>query len=350
MSDSRSKDVSSAVRSSDTGAKSAALAYAKALAGICAILIVAVEILSVYLLRHHSVTFARISRQYNDALKMRPAALGEPPSVLMVGNSLLLHGVQLDRLQSLTSASMRIKPIFLEATGYYDWYYALQRLFRQGARPQVVVVGVGVNYFLKKGIRQDYVPMVFFDARDAFAVASDLDLDRTATSNLLLAHSSTFWDTRSAIRTQVLGHVVPHLEDLFSLVNPRPAVPKGREIEEIAIPRLLRLRELCEAHGAKLILLVPPTLSSESSVAQMTDAAQTAGVDVSLPIDPAALSAKFYRQDGMHLNADGAVLFTSALAKDLPERVVTRETVTSHLVQGMPAPLNSSQHAAYSEH
>jgi hypothetical protein len=341
--------VSSAVRSSDSGSKSTALVYAKALVAICAILIVAVEILSVYLLRHHSATFARISRQYNAALKIRPAGPGEPPSVLMVGNSLLLHGVQLDRLQALTSTSMRINPIFLEATGYYDWFYGLQRLFRQGARPQVVVVGVGVNYFLKKGIRQDYVPKVFFDARDALAVASDLDLDRTATSNLLFAHSSTFWDTRSAIRTQVLSHVVPHLEDLFLLVNPRPAVPNGREFEEIAIPRLRRLRELCEAHDAKLILLVPPTLSSESAVTQMTYAAQTAGVDVSVPIDPATLSAKFYQQDGMHLNADGAVLFTSALARDLPERVVTHETV-AHLVQGIPTPLNASQHVAYREH
>src|SRR5713226_9971829 len=180
----------------------------------------------------------------------------------MVGNSLLLHGIELDRLNALTSSRMRVYPIFLEATGYYDWLYALQGLFRQGARPQVVVVGVGVNYFLENGVRQDYAPMLLFDARDTLAVASDLHLDRTATSNLLLAHSSTFWDTRSVIRTQTLGRIVPHLEDLFLLVNPRPAIPERREFEEIAIPRLRRLRELCEAHGAKLILLVPPTLSS----------------------------------------------------------------------------------------
>jgi hypothetical protein len=330
--------------------KYTALAYAKVLVGICAILMIAVEITSVYLLKHDSATYARISRQYDEAAKMRPARPGEPASVLMVGNSLLLHGVELDRLQALTSSRMRIYPIFLEATGYYDWLYGLRRLFRQGARPQVVVVGVGVNYFLENGVRQDYAPMLFFDARDALAVASDLHLDRTATSNLLLAHSSTFWDTRSAIRTQILSRVVPHLEELFLLVHPRPAIPQGRAFEEVAIPRLQRMHELCEAHGAKLILLVPPTLSSESAVTQMTYAARTAGVDVSVPIDPATLSAKFYQQDGMHLNADGAVLFTSALAKDLPERVVTHETVASHLVQWIPAPLNASQYVAYREH
>jgi len=307
--------------------KSTALTYAKVLAGICAILMIAIEISSIYLLKHDSLTYARVSRQYDEAVKTRPAGPGEPPCVLMVGNSLLLQGVKVDRLQALTSASMRIYPVFLEATGYFDWLYGLRRLFREGARPQVVVVGVGVNYFLENGVRQDYAPMLFFDARDTLAVASDLHLDRTATSNLLLAHSSTFWDTRSAIRTQILRRVVPHVEELFLLVNARPAVPEGREFEEIAIPRLRRLRELCEAHGAKLILLVPPTLSSETAVNQMAYAAHTAGVEISVPIDPTALSAKFYQRDGMHLNPEGAVLFTSALAKDLPGRVLTNDTL-----------------------
>jgi hypothetical protein len=315
--------------SSTSDSKSAAISCAKTLVGITALLIIALEISSTYLLKHKSVTYARISRQYEGALEMRPAQPGAPPSVLMVGNSLLLHGVQLDRLRTLTSSSMRIYPIFLEATGYYDWLYGLQRLFRQGAKPQIVVVGVGVNYFLEDGVRHDYVPMLFFDTRDTLEVASDLHLDRTATSNLLLEHTSTFWDTRSVVRTQILSRVVPHLEDLFLLVNPRPAIPESQEFEAITIPRLQRLRELCEAHGAKLVLLVPPTLSSETAVSQMAYAAHAAGVEISVPIDPAALSARFYQRDGMHLNSDGAGLFTSALAKDLPERIVSRDTLAA---------------------
>jgi hypothetical protein len=317
------------MHSSIFGSKSTPLVYAKALVGICLILMVALELFSAYLLRHYSVTYARVSRQYDEAARMRPSRPGEPASVLMVGNSLLLEGVEVDRLRQLTSASMHIYPIFLEATGYYDWLYGLRRLFRQGARPQVVVVGVGVNYFLENAARQDYAPMMFFDARDTLGVASDLHLDRTSTSSLLLAHWSVFWDTRSAIRTQILSHMVPHVKELFLLANPRPAIPVGPEFEAITISRLRSLRDLCEAHGAKLILLVPPTLSSESAVSQMAVAAHEIGVDISVPIDPAALSAKFYQPDGMHLNSEGAALFTSALAVDLPERVVVHGAVAS---------------------
>jgi hypothetical protein len=319
--------------SSISDSKSRCLFFCKVLAGICASLLAVIEMSSIYLLKHNSPTYARISRQYSDAVKIRPAGPGEPANVLMVGNSLLLHGVELDRLRKLTSARMNIYPIFLEATGYYDWLYALRGLFRQGAGPQAVVLGVGVNYFLEDGVRQDYAPMLFFSAGDTLAVSSDLHLDRTATSNLLLAHSSTFWDTRSAIRTQVLNHVVPHLEDLFMLVNQRPTVPEGREFEDIVMPRLRRMQELCEAHGAKLILLVPPTLSAESAIGEMAYAAHKAGVDVSVPIDPAALSANFYQRDGVHLNTQGAVVFTSALAKDLPDKVAAHNTLASHSVR-----------------
>src|SRR5258708_35942690 len=121
------------MRSSVFDSKSIALAYAKALVGICAILIIAVEISSIYLLKHHSVTYARVSRQYDEAVKMRPARPGELPCVLMVGNSLLLHGIELHRLRALSSGSMPICPSFLDAPGYYDWLYRLQRLLRDQA-------------------------------------------------------------------------------------------------------------------------------------------------------------------------------------------------------------------------
>jgi len=139
--------------SSISDSKSQAIAYAKALALICVLLMIVFEIGSVYLLNHQSATYARISRQYDEALKIRHSEAGEPPSVLMVGNSLLLHGVQVDRLQEKTSSRMRLYPIFLEATGYYDWLYGLHGLFLRGARPQVVVLGVGVNVLVQPRIR-----------------------------------------------------------------------------------------------------------------------------------------------------------------------------------------------------
>jgi hypothetical protein len=304
--------------SSTLNSKHPALFHAKVLLGICAILILALEGLSNYLLKYHSETYTRVSRQYAEATKIRPAKPGEPTSVLMVGNSLLLEGVDIDRLKELTSGKTHICPVFLEATGYFDWFYGLQRMFREGARPQVVVVGVGVNNFLSNSVRQDYAPMMLFDLRDSLGVASDLKMDHTASSNLLLAHSSVFWDTRSVLRTQILRHTVPRYKELALLLRPQPAIPPAREFQAIANSRLEKLRNLCEEHGAKLIVLVPPTPSSEDAVRQMSIASQQAGVDTLVPIDPATLSAKYYQPDELHLNSEGAALFTAALAEFLP--------------------------------
>jgi lysophospholipase L1-like esterase len=60
----------------------------------------------------------------------------------------------------------------------------------------------------------------------------------------------------------------------------------------------------------------------------MTLASQKAGVDTLVPIDPTALSAKYYQPDELHLNSEGAQLFTSALATFLP-RSVDHEPVAS---------------------
>jgi len=314
--------------SSTSSSKSPALVHARVLLGICALLVLFFEIFADYLLKHDSETYGRVSQQYAEAVKVRPSRSGEPVSVLMVGNSLLMEGIDVDRLQELTSSKMRIYPIFLEATGYYDWLYGLER--RQGARPQVVVLGVGVNSFLQDSVRQDYAPMMFFDVRDVLGVASDLKLDRTATTNLLLAHSSAFWDARSVIRTQVLRHAVPHCRELFALVKSKPALPPSSELELITLARIQTLRQLCDAHGAKLIILVPPTRSSEDAVRQMAIASQKVGVDSLVPIDPATLSEKFYQPDELHLNSEGAALFTSALATYLPGEIGEPKSASSH--------------------
>ena len=316
------------MRSSTSSSNAPAWFYAKVLVGVCAVLVVVFEIASNYLLKHDSETYARVSQQYADALTIRPAKPGEPRPVLMVGNSLLLEGIDVERLQALTSSRMRIHPIFLEATGYYDWFYGLQRLFREGSRPEVVVLGVGVNSFLADSVRQDYVPLMLFDLRDTLSVASDLKMDRTAASNFVLAHSSVFWDTRSVLRTQILRHTIPHYRELVLLLKPQPTIPQPQQFEARADSRLEQLRRLCEANGSKLILLVPPTPYSEDAVREMTLASQKAGVEALVPIDPATLSTKYYQPDELHLNPEGAALFTSALATFLPPKVY-RDTIGS---------------------
>ncbi len=303
------------MRSSISNSESTALAYAKTLCGICAIFLIALEGLSAYLLEHRSVTFRRVAQQLVEATRARSSGPGEHPSVVMIGNSLFLDGVQVDRLQELTSNSVRIYPILLEATGYYDWLYALRRIFREGARPQAVVVQLEVNSLLWNRVRTEYSPMLFFDAPDVLHVGSDLGMDRTAKSSLLLAHWSAFWSTHSVIRTQILRRTIPYFRELFSLIQTQRNTTLRPDSEGVAEARLKELRDLCDAYGAKMIMLAPPVPSSENAVRNLVRISQGIGVAAWVPIDPITLTARHYEPDAFHLNAEGAALFTSAIAR-----------------------------------
>ncbi len=242
--------------------------------------------------------------------------------VLMVGNSLLLYGVDLKQLQQLTPASLRVYPIFMEGTGYYDWLYGLRRLFRLGARPQVVVVGLEVYSAMANGV-WDETPMLLFDTRDVLGLAADLRLDRTATSDLLLSHWSVFWAMRSFFRRRIISHLVPHYDDLAPFIRLDDlALPHDEEFQATVTSRVRHLRELCEANGAKMILVIPPTLGSENANREMAIASEKAGVEAMVPIDPTLLSAGFYQPDYIHLNSRGAGRFTSAFAVDLPKTIM----------------------------
>jgi len=304
------------MRLSISNSESPALAYAKVICGISFAFLIAMEGVSEYMLKHHSVTYQRVSQQLNRAVGARPATPGEPASVVMIGNSLFLEGVQVDRLQELTSNRLRLYPIFLEATGYHDWLYGLQHIFRLGAKPQVVVVQLEANSLLWNRVRTEYSPMLFFDAPDLLRVTSELGLGRTAQSSLLLAHWSAFSSAHSVIRTQILRHTIPYFKELFDLlIQAERSTPLRSDTNEIAEARLRTLRDLCDAHGAKLILLAPPIPSSEIAVHKLVSIAQGIGVATLVPIDPRTLAVRYYEPDVLHLNAQGATLFTSAIAR-----------------------------------
>jgi lysophospholipase L1-like esterase len=316
--------------SSTSSSSSPATFHIKVLLGLCAALLLAFELLSSHLLKHDSATYSRVSQQYTQALKIRPAGPGQPTPILLVGNSLLLEGIDVHRLQDSINGQVRVYPVFLEATGYYDWLYGLRRLFRQGARPPIVVLGVGVNGFVADSVRQEYAPLMLFDLQDVLGIASDLKMDRTATSNFLLAHSSVFWDTRAVLRTQILRHTIPRYRELILLLKPEPVTLNRPVFEAVADARLEQLRALCASYGARFILLVPPTPGSAEAVRRMTLAAQKARVETIVPIDPEVLSVKYYQPDELHLNSQGAALFTSALAAFLPQAVYQKGVTSAN--------------------
>jgi hypothetical protein len=288
------------------------------------ILLLVVEMLSMKLLSWRSETFQRVSAEYSAAVSLRQALPGKPANVLLVGNSLLLEGLDINALQDQLAGRIRITPIFLEATSYYDWLFGVRRLLRHGSRPDIIIVGLQARAFVESKVREDYSPMMLFDLIDIFSVARELGISRTETVGLVASHYSVFWDIRSDLRKQLLREAIPGFENLLVLAKSRASLPGGVYFTEIATKRLAALRDLANQYNSRLMILVA-TVQTPEPERELVAAARRAGVDISVPVGSGSLSNDCFKSDQLHLNAEGAQLFTAAVARDLSARFPYRD-------------------------
>jgi muconolactone delta-isomerase len=248
--------------------------------------------------------------------------------VLFVGNSLLLEGVLFEQLRDGLATTWDARRLVAERTSFYDWYYGLKRLFREGARPDVVVVMLSSRQWIEDEFRGDYSAHFLMDTADLIDLGRDLRLHPTKTSNLLLAHMSRFWGSRSELRNYALQFAVPDLGVLVDLFTSMPNIKPLRsdDVEAVARARIARMRALTEQYDARLVLLVPPTLSipthEENGWLGLQRAGEAAGIAVVTPRNTGTFAADAFRDAGFHLNPRGAKTYTERL---LP---VMRDTLT----------------------
>jgi len=233
--------------------------------------------------------------------------------VLVVGNSLLDEGVDFERVRRSLASGFDARRYMVEQTVYYDWLYGLRRLYREGARPDIVVVMLGTGHWLSPGIRGDYSAQYLMSTVDLPRVARDLGMHPTDATGLMLAGVSKFWGARVEMRNFVLGHLMPNLGEFMnasSAIDRRPMV--DADIEPVLSARIARMREVTDAYGSELMLLVPPLLNPEDGSNGLMTAAAENRVRVLRPVTSGSFSAQLYR-DGFHLNEVGAAQFTDRL-------------------------------------
>lgn len=272
------------------------------------------------------VLFPRIShiqrRIVGDQQQVRAlgtAAQHGPATVLVVGNSLLLFGLDYPRF--VTALSPEIRPVryAIENTDYLDWYYGLKGLFSEGVRPTQVVVCLNLGQTLDRGILGEYSARHLFRARDLLAVSRDAGLDNTRTSDLFFAHWSAFYADRVGIRNYILNasdH--PYAEVMNALARVPPNFPSDDEAIQESRLRLRAIMKLCQDYHVDFVLVVPPSLSLRDAL--LAKAGKLENVAVDIPVPLGSLGPEYFL-DGFHLNEKGAELFTDTLARDLKTRL-----------------------------
>ena len=278
---------------------------------------IAIEALSGWVLDRSSLTQQRINAELPAVLRLRQGS-AEKKSILIVGNSLLVEGLKPDLLQADLGKNYQVAPLLIESTSYFDWYYGLRRLFREGSRPDIVIVGLAATMFLERQVRPDYFSQNLLDRRDTLAVSHDLGYSRTAAASLFAGTLSRFWGNRSVIRNRVLDTVFPGMAVLARTLarRPKPGLTQEQfdaQLERVLPSRLSALHLLCQQYGAELVILLPPVAEANDHLAVVSKVAHTMRTSVILPLHSETLTASDF-SDGIHLTDTRAIDFTHATA------------------------------------
>jgi hypothetical protein len=266
--------------------------------------------------------FGRISKIHHRIITEREAALairssppGAPRTVLVIGNSLLLKGLDFPEFAKQVSPTLRASRFVIEQTTYYDWYFTLRTLFRHGVRADTVVLGFNAPSITTDEIRGEFMSRFVFDIQDIWPAARASHADLTTTTSLYMAHFSTFYGGRSELRTVLINRIFPDAWLMWQRsVNNAAIIPSDAELIPAIARRLKTLDDLCREYGARFVFLMPPTpqRGDEATV----QAGKSVGVSVLRPIPNVSFGSEFY-EDGFHLNERGAAIFTEAAARAL---------------------------------
>jgi hypothetical protein len=280
------------------------------------LILLAFELGSPLVLDRLSHTESRVNAELRAAYALRPTTSDGRRTVLLAGNSLLLEGVQLDKLHEELAPQFEVSRLGIEQTHYLDWYFGLRRLLQEGARPSVIVLALGTDQLASKFTLGEEFAHRQMSARDLPLAIEESNLDRTTASTYLFAHWSNWLADKGVIRQRVLILLVPNFRALAGRIADHGAHIRDQGVlVGMAKQRLPQLAELSRTYGVKIVLMVPPVLREDYSH-DIQQVGAEVGVAVWVLSPPGEYPRSLYR-DGYHLNEQGSMDFTSRLAEQI---------------------------------
>lgn len=281
-----------------------------------ALILLGLELVSPVILTHLSRIERRVETETQAAHSLRPFTSDGRPTVLLVGNSLLLEGVQLEELQHTLAPQYEVSRLAIEQTHYLDWYFGLRRLLEEGARPSMIVLTLATDQLASRFTLGESFAHRQMSAVDFPLAVRNAKLDKTTASTYWLAHWSNWLADKGFIRQDVMILLVPNFRLLAARIADHGAhVGDSAVLLETAKQRLPELHDLAQTYGVRIVLLVPPTLRQDHAQ-EVQDLGNKAGVSVWVLSAPGEFQPNLF-SDGFHLNAQGSEIFTTRLANQI---------------------------------
>jgi len=155
---------------------------------------------------------------------------------------------------------------------------------------------------ISRTTNDEYFAYYLMQERDLLAVKKESQLDNTMASAYFFANRSEWLGSRSEIRNWLLQEIMPNLGRLIRYFpGETPRMPPKEQVVADALPHLLAVNQLSEANGARLVVVVPPTLSQDDASAAVQDSAAKDGIPVLVPMWANDVTPEDF-DDGFHLN------------------------------------------------
>lgn len=286
-------------------------------------LIAGLEVGTYHLVYKVSKNLSRIHYEASGAAQIHGGIKGRQ-EVLLVGNSLLIHDVDMKKLEHRLVPDQYVQQFAIQATTYYDWYYGLRGLLAEGTRPDLVVVCLEARHIVLSNVRNEIFAYYLMKRRDLFDVRRSLKSTGTEAFDLLVANASIFYALRKELRQVLLQRLLPELPQLTAMIAqaPKPQ-PDPAALWTIGAERLTALQELLAASHTQFVLVLMPPIESETSEI-LRSVSKEVGVRMVVPLSQNDLTDEDYLPDGYHLNQQGRDRFTEALIPLLLQSKATR--------------------------
>lgn len=255
----------------------------------------------------------------------RELTAGEGLRVLFLGNSMLRSGVEEPLLEEELRAQgvgpLRVGRVFPDATGLVDWYYAFKHYFVAPRRlPDVLVVCFAARD-LEDGRRgQPWRLARYYTAPEDFPEVFAKELPEFDTrAEFSLAYVSAAYANRTRAQTRLLDRIIPHYRETAQQINraQQQQAPGGHAA---AAPptyeRLDRFINLAKGHGVRVIFLAMPLRDEYALDPELRKTIEAAGMTLVDGRHVKGIGAETF-EDEMHLNGDGAEIYTRFLARRL---------------------------------
>ena len=287
-----------------------------------ALILLGLELSSPVILTRLSKIERRVENETQAAHTLRPFTPDGQPTVLLVGNSLLLEGVQVDALRDNLSPQYAVSRLAIEQTHYLDWYFGLRRLLEGGSRPSVIILTLATDQLASRFTLGESFAHRQMSALDFPLAVREAKLDKTTASTYFFAHWSNWLADKGFIRQDVLILLVPNFRALAGrIADHGPHVNDPAVLLGMAKQRLPELHDLAQTYGVKIVLLVPPTLHQDHSQ-EVQVLGDKAGVPVWVLSPPGEFPPDLFF-DGFHLNSQGSEIFTARLASRIRSKIGT---------------------------